>query len=244
MILATRCAASGLSRSIQEQIRSRSSTAGADQRTSSGLKKSSQPFAYLGMRQEFASLKRSLASLYSFHKAIFLSEVTSDNILYNFAGVAAMFCRALRKAGLEIGTKLDFHRCNDRLSIVRKQSASAGNALPRHRRRRAGNSRYADAGGRVATWLVARLAHAKLDGVVEDCENLALLPWCLTAHVAQFSRADGISGGRYSLCGDVGGGGGGGAMNSTLQPAPAACAFCSSFLVWAINSAIWKGFTR
>ena len=73
------------------------------------------------MRQEFAPIECSFAAFHSLNETIFLGKVTRYNILHNFTRVAAVFVGALREAGLEIGTKVDFHVFNDTLKKGGKQ---------------------------------------------------------------------------------------------------------------------------
>ncbi len=61
------------------------------------------------MSQEFGSLKSSLAPFHGLKEAVFLLEVTRNNILHSLIEVAALLGRPLCELRLQVGVEMDFH---------------------------------------------------------------------------------------------------------------------------------------
>jgi hypothetical protein len=94
--LATRLAASGLSRSIRAQIRSRSSTQVKTNGFPSGLLKPPQPLAGLLVSQKFTTFQSGLAAFHGFDKSVFFLKVSRHDVLHNFIRLDTLLIRQPR----------------------------------------------------------------------------------------------------------------------------------------------------
>jgi hypothetical protein len=98
MIVATRLAASGLSRSIPSKFFPNPRLLVRTSEFPSGLQKAFKALAHLLMGKKFTAFQCCLAAFYGIDETIFLLEVTSYNILHNFIRGDALPGRSLREA--------------------------------------------------------------------------------------------------------------------------------------------------
>jgi hypothetical protein len=97
--MATFRAASGLSRSIRSQIRSKSWAASGDQRISikSRTQESFQALAGLFVRQELAAIQGFFTALHGLDEAGFLLEILRQDLFDKIVRTPALSCGGLRK---------------------------------------------------------------------------------------------------------------------------------------------------
>src|SRR5882724_214999 len=110
MALASSRAACGLSSRMRLVMRSRSSAASGDQRTSiSGLKQPLDACAYVLMGDVFTSIERRQAPLHGFNKAGLFGKRTAKDLARQIVRRAAFLGGKSRELGFLFGRELYFH---------------------------------------------------------------------------------------------------------------------------------------